>query len=189
MSLLALHYHFHVQTHRADARTLIMNTFLAPFSCDAAHVAHKHRSMHILATYAAPPCLPHTMPCVTRRVRIAPTRRRRSATTTAAARAARRRHATSAPRRMEPRERLGRSPLRLLLVAGRAAQQAQPSHVEEASCAHGHHQQHAHQSPVHWQQQPTCRGTLRFRSRPRECAAAGQRWGSARTQSCRSHAN
>ena len=59
MSLLALHYHFHVQTHRTDARTLIMNTFLAPFSCDAAHVAHKHRSMHILATYAAPPCLPH----------------------------------------------------------------------------------------------------------------------------------
>ena len=91
--------------------------------------------------------------------------------------------------RMEPRERRGRSPLLLRLVAGRAAQQAQPIHVEEASCAHGHHQQHAHQSPVHRQQQPTCRGTLRFRSRPRERAAAGQRRGSARTPSCPSHAN
>ena len=50
---------------------------------------------------------------------------------------------------IEPRERLGRSPLRLLLAAGRAAQQAQPVRVEDASCAHGDQWRSPHRSRVH----------------------------------------
>ena len=50
---------------------------------------------------------------------------------------------------MEPRERLGRSLLRLLLAAGRAAQQAQPLRVEDASCAQGDQRRSPHRSQVH----------------------------------------
>ena len=50
---------------------------------------------------------------------------------------------------IEPRERLGRSPLRLLLAAECAAQQAQPVRVEDASCAQGDQRRRPHRSRVH----------------------------------------
>ena len=78
-------------------------------------------------------------------------------------------------------ERLGRSPLRLLLTADRAARQAQLLRVEEVFRAHLHLRRHAHQARVHGQQQQACRVCARCQLRTRKNAGAGQRGVSART--------
>jgi hypothetical protein len=148
VSLSASHYHFYVQTRREDARTLIIRTYMSLASYGAAYRIHAHQ-LFKSRPHTPLRCASRTPARAPQRARRAPCWRRWAAPTTASARAAGRRAASTLLRSIEPRERLGRSPLRLLLAAGCAAQQAQPVRVEDASCAQGDQRRSPHRSRVH----------------------------------------